>query len=278
LGSRAVIETRFPLSLKPTMVDENQIELAVLNLCVNARDAMPEGGTIMISAREEVVGQGNDTGLHPGQYVCLSIADNGEGMDEQTLARATEPFFTTKGVGKGTGLGLSMVHGMMEQMRGRLVLTSTKGSGTTAEMWLPVVAGNPDREPEQNQPADMVAQAVPLRILAVDDDALVLLNTAAMLEELGHAVVEANSAASALDLLEKQAFDLVITDQAMPKMTGLQLFDAIKGKWPHTPVVIATGYAELPGGPEVNILNKPFTERELAAAIASCTGASPSGV
>jgi PAS domain S-box-containing protein len=278
LGSRAVIETRFPLSLKPTMVDENQIELAVLNLCVNARDAMPEGGTIMISAREEVVGQGNDTGLHPGQYVCLSIADNGEGMDEQTLARATEPFFTTKGVGKGTGLGLSMVHGMMEQMRGRLVLTSTKGSGTTAEMWLPVVAGNLDREPEQNEPADMVAQTGSLRILAVDDDALVLLNTAAMLEELGHAVVEANSAACALDLLEKQAFDLVITDQAMPKMTGLQLFDAIKGKWPHTPVVIATGYAELPGGPEVNILNKPFTERELAAAIASCTGASPSGV
>ncbi len=273
LGSRATIETKFPLSLNQVMVDESQIELALLNLCVNARDAMPDSGTILISAREESVVQGADTGLAPGQYVCLSITDSGEGMDEETLARATEPFFTTKGVGKGTGLGLSMVHGMTEQMGGRLVLKSSKAAGTTAEMWLPMATATSDLAHEQDVPVQQTTEAAPLRILAVDDDALVLLNTAAMLEELGHSVEEAHSAAAALDLLKEQPFDLVITDHAMPKMTGLQLSDAIKDKWPNIAVIIATGYAELPGAREMKILSKPFTEHELASAIASSTGA-----
>jgi PAS domain S-box-containing protein len=273
LGSRATIETRFPLSLNQVMVDESQIELALLNLCVNARDAMPEGGTILVSAREESAGQSRDAGFTPGQYVCLSITDSGEGMDDETLARATEPFFTTKGVGKGTGLGLSMVHGMMEQMGGRLVLRSRRGAGTTAEMWLPVATATSDLAREQDALVQKTAEVGPLRILAVDDDALVLLNTAAMLEELGHTVEEAHSAAAALDLLQEQPFDLVITDHAMPKMTGLQLSDAIKDKWPNIPVIIATGYAELPGAREMRILSKPFTEHELASAIASSTSA-----
>jgi PAS domain S-box-containing protein len=273
LGSRATIETKFPLSLNQVMVDESQIELALLNLCVNARDAMPDSGTILISAREESVVQGADTGLAPGQYVCLSITDSGEGMDEETLARATEPFFTTKGVGKGTGLGLSMVHGMTEQMGGRFVLKSSKAAGTTAEMWLPMATATSDLAHEQDVPVQQTTEAAPLRILAVDDDALVLLNTAAMLEELGHSVEEAHSAAAALDLLKEQPFDLVITDHAMPKMTGLQLSDAIKDKWPNIAVIIATGYAELPGAREMKILSKPFTEHELASAIASSTGA-----
>jgi PAS domain S-box-containing protein len=273
LGSRATIETKFPLSLNQVMVDESQIELALLNLCVNARDAMPDGGTILVSAREESVVQSHGAGLAPGQYVCLSITDSGEGMDEETLAHATEPFFTTKGVGKGTGLGLSMVHGMMEQMGGRLVLRSRRGAGTTAEMWLPVATATSDLAREQDALVQKTAEVGPLRILAVDDDALVLLNTAAMLEELGHTVEEAHSAAAALDLLEEQPFDLVITDHAMPKMTGLQLSDAIKDKWPNIPVIIATGYAELPGAREMRILSKPFTEHELASAIASSTSA-----
>ncbi|MER8825864.1 PAS domain S-box protein [Mesorhizobium sp. M0938] len=269
LGSRAIIETKFPLSLNQVMVDESQIELALLNLCVNARDAMPDGGTILISARQESASQVRDAGLAPGQYVCLSITDSGEGMDDETLARATEPFFTTKGVGKGTGLGLSMVHGMMEQMGGRLLLRSRKGAGTTAEMWLPVAATTSDLAREQDVLSQQTTEVAPLRILAVDDDALVLLNTAAMLEDLGHTVAEAHSATAALRLLEEQSFDLVITDHAMPKMTGLQLFDAIKDKWPNVPVIIATGYAELPGAREMKILSKPFTEHELASAIAS---------
>ncbi|RWM13296.1 MAG: PAS domain-containing sensor histidine kinase [Mesorhizobium sp.] len=273
LGSRATIETRFPLSLNPVMVDESQIELALLNLCVNARDAMADGGTVLISAREESIGQSHDAGLAPGQYVCLSITDTGEGMDEETLARATEPFFTTKGVGKGTGLGLSMVHGMMEQMGGRLVLRSREGAGTTAEMWLPLATATSDIAHEQDVLSQPTTEPAPLRILAVDDDALVLLNTAAMLEDLGHSVAEAHSAAAALSLLEEQPFDLVITDHAMPKMTGLQLFDAIKDKWPNTPVIIATGYAELPDAREMKVLSKPFTEHDLANAIASSTSA-----
>lgn len=273
LGSRAIIETKFPLSLSQVMADESQIELALLNLCVNARDAMLDAGTILISAREEHINQSHKAGLAPGHYVCLSIADSGEGMDEETLARATEPFFTTKGVGKGTGLGLSMVHGMMEQIGGRLVLKSRKGEGTTAELWLPMATSASDLAREQIVLSQETIEAAPLRILAVDDDALVLLNTAAMLEELGHTVAEAHSAAAALDLLEEQPFDLVITDHAMPKMTGLQLFDAIREKWPNIPVIIATGYAELPGAQEMKILNKPFTEHELASAIASSSSA-----
>ncbi|WP_051334184.1 PAS domain-containing sensor histidine kinase [Mesorhizobium sp. WSM3224] len=273
LGSRALIETKFPLSLDQVMADESQIELALLNLCVNARDAMPEGGTILISAWEEHVSQSHEAGLVPGHYVCLSIADSGEGMDEETLARATEPFFTTKGIGKGTGLGLSMVHGMMEQIGGRLVLKSRKEAGTTAELWLPVSTMALGLEREQVVLGHETVEPTSLHILAVDDDALVLLNTAAMLEELGHSVAEAHSAAAALDLMQEQPFDLVITDHAMPKMTGLQLFDAIKEKWPNVPVIIATGYAELPGAREMKILNKPFTEYELASAIASSTSA-----
>jgi PAS domain S-box-containing protein len=273
LGSGATIETKFPPSLPQVLVDESQIELALLNLCVNARDAMPDGGTILISACEASVGQGQDASLEPGQYICLSITDNGEGMDEETLARATEPFFTTKGVGKGTGLGLSMIHGMMEQIGGRLILKSRKGEGTTAELWLPVSTAPPDLAPDQQILSQQTTDVASLRILAVDDDALVLLNTAAMLEELGHTVAEAYSASAALDLLEEQRFDLVITDHAMPKMTGLQLSDAIKAKWPDIPVIIATGYAELPGVPEVQILTKPFTEHELASAIVFSTSA-----
>ncbi|MDF3217290.1 MULTISPECIES: hybrid sensor histidine kinase/response regulator [Mesorhizobium] len=269
LGSRAIIETKFPLSLDRVMVDESQIELALLNLCVNARDAMPGGGTIVISTRMEQVGESKEAGLAPGPYVCLSVADAGEGMDEETLARATEPFFTTKGVGKGTGLGLSMVHGMTEQMGGRLVLKSSRGTGTTAELWLPIATASSEVARGPDVLAEEAIETASLRILAVDDDALVLLNTAAMLEDLGHTVAEAHSAAAALRLLEEQPFDLVITDHAMPKMTGLQLSNTIKVQWPNVPVIIATGYAELPGTRDIKILSKPFTEEELANAIAA---------
>ncbi|WP_348630121.1 ATP-binding protein [Mesorhizobium sp. M7A.F.Ca.US.006.01.1.1] len=183
LGSRAIIETKFPLSLDHVMIDESQIELALLNLCVNASDAMPDGGTIIISARMEQVGESNGAGLAPGHYVCLSVADSGEGMDEETLARATEPFFTTKGVGKGTGLGLSMVHGMTEQMGGCLVLKSSRGTGTTAELWLPIATASSEFARGPDVLAEEAIETASLRILAVDDDALVLLNTAAMLED-----------------------------------------------------------------------------------------------
>jgi len=269
LGSACEIQIRIPPGLTPVLADENQLELALLNLCVNARDAMPEGGLIAISARSETAAAGNMHALAPGRYICVAVTDNGEGMSPETLAHATEPFFTTKGVGKGTGLGLAMVHGMSMQMGGCLVLKSEKKKGTTAEIWLPA-AGSGDRAATTGKPSPAAASSKrTLRVLAVDDDPLVLFNTVAMLEDLGHIAVEAPSASEALKHLREQSFDLVITDQAMPKMTGMQLIEAMKAEWPDLPVVLATGYAELPGGVGVNLpkLSKPFTEQDLQSVL-----------
>ncbi|MGB8067085.1 MAG: PAS domain S-box protein, partial [Pseudolabrys sp.] len=181
IGPSFNLETHFPLSLKPIEVDTNQLELALLNLTLNARDAMPDGGDIILAAREESVAAAHK-GLEAGNYIRVSVTDTGEGMDEETLGRATEPFFTTKGVGKGTGLGLSMVHGFAEQSGGRLILRSQKDRGTTAELWLPVAKASAQPvTPAQAAPAKTVR---PLTILAVDDDALVLMNTVSMLEDL----------------------------------------------------------------------------------------------
>jgi PAS domain S-box-containing protein len=267
LGSLVTIETHFPVGLAKALADENQLELAILNLCVNSRDAMPDGGAITISAQEQHVEQGHATKLPVGSYVCLTVSDRGEGMGEQTLQRAAEPFFTTKGVGKGTGLGLSMVHGMTEQMGGRLSLTSRQGEGTKAVIWLPVAA-LADEGAVERPATEGLAQGRTrtLAILAVDDDALVLLNTTAMLEELGHSVFEASSGAAALTVLRATDIDLVITDQAMPKMTGLQLAETIAKEWPDLPVILATGYAELPGDAHraYPMLNKPFSQMQLA--------------
>ncbi|HVW72063.1 MAG TPA: PAS domain S-box protein [Rhizomicrobium sp.] len=271
LGLDAEIEMRFPDDVQHVIADQNQLELALLNLCVNARDAMKAGGRIRISAQNERVEDGHASGLKAGDYVCLAVADTGEGMDAQTLARATEPFFTTKGVGKGTGLGLSMVHGMAEQMGGRLILKSKPGEGTIAEIWLPGVADEHRNAHGETQAQEPVQAAGGLNVLAVDDDRLVLFNTTAMLEDLGHNVMEAFSGEEALDLLNRHKFDLVITDQAMPRMTGMQLMEAIRDKWPGLPVILVTGYAEIPGDIRVKAprLGKPFTEKDLARAVAA---------
>ena len=182
-----------------------------------------------------------------------------------------EPFFTTKGVGKGTGLGLSMVHGFAEQSGGRFILDSRKGKGTTAELWLPVAAmPAPETDPADKRKAVPVNRTRPLVVLAVDDDALVLINTVGMLEDLGHVVLQAYSGAEALDILRREgSVDLVITDQAMPKMTGTQLAKAIRKEWPELQVVLATGYAEMKPEEEIGLLklSKPFFERDLAAAL-----------
>jgi PAS domain S-box-containing protein len=281
LGSQAQLQIDVPAGLPLVRADENQLELALLNLSVNARDAMPDGGVIRIGASAEQVKSGDASGLAPGLYLCLTVRDTGEGMNEETLARATEPFFTTKGVGKGTGLGLSMVHGMTAQMGGRLLLKSTPGKGTVAEIWLPAATGEGDAAAPAAKPAD-AAPAKTLRVLAVDDDALVLFNTTAMLEDLGHVALEAASGAQALAILRREQIDLVITDQAMPQMTGMQLLETIRTEWPQMPVILATGYAELPGGAGAGVarLGKPFSEQELARAIAvlkrSQTGADQS--
>jgi CheY-like chemotaxis protein len=258
------------------MADANQLELALVNLVVNARDAMPGGGTISIAAHEESMSVGNGPGLAPGRYVCLCVADTGEGMDEATLARATEPFFTTKGIGKGTGLGLSMVHGLAEQSGGRLVLKSRKGEGTTAEIWLPVAVARRAAEEAAAEPPKASAGPASrrLRVLAVEDDPQVLMNTVAMLEDLGHEVLEAASGLQALDLLRGTTpVDVVVTDLAMPGMTGLHLADAVRAEWPQVKVVVTTGYADLAPGadPDVPRLDKPFSLQALADALDRAT-------
>lgn len=271
LGPSIQVITHVHGDVRPAFADANQLELAILNLAVNARDAMPGGGSIAIDIREDLAKETAD-GVAAGHYVCVSITDAGEGMDAETLARATEPFFTTKGVGRGTGLGLSMVHGFAEQMSGRLTLSSRKGEGTTAELWIPVASEEAANAPPAELKADASpAGTRPLVILAVDDDALVLMNTTAMLEDLGHRVLEASNGHEALDVLRAHAdIDIVITDFAMPRMTGRDLAAAIVKERPGLPVVLATGYAELPTGAEVDAhrLPKPFGQTELARAIA----------
>ncbi|WP_041712897.1 hybrid sensor histidine kinase/response regulator [Afipia broomeae] len=269
LGPSVQIETHFPLKLDLVHADANQLEMALLNLAVNARDAMPDGGSIVIAAREETVKPRSRSKLKAGRYVRLSVKDTGEGMDKTTLRRAMEPFFTTKGVGRGTGLGLSMVHGMTEQSGGRFFLKSQKGEGTTAEIWLPAA--------KATQPAqggrfikDGATGTRPLVVLAVDDDGLVLMNTAVMLQDMGHTVFEATSGDQALEILRREpSVDLVITDHAMPRMTGAQLAAAIKAERPDLPVILATGYAELPPGVDANLpkLGKPFRQQELMQAV-----------
>lgn len=269
LGATAQISLEFSSGLSKILADPNQLELAILNLAVNARDAMPKGGSIVIAAKEENVAAAAD--LKAGRYVCLSVTDDGCGMDDATRQRALEPFFTTKGVGKGTGLGLSMVHGMIQQSGGKFVLESAKGEGTRVELWLPVAAAGSDHVREEADTKPLNGREGPLVILAVDDDALVLLNTAAMLEDLGHIVLEATSGTSALEIIRREdGIDLVITDQAMPNMTGSELAAAIRAERPHLPMILATGFAELPPGADEGLprLSKPFRQHQLAEAIA----------
>jgi PAS domain S-box-containing protein len=270
LGPAIVLDVDCPASLPPVRVDVNQLEMALLNLVVNARDAMPGGGTIAIVGRELAADPSSPLPLPAGRYVRLSVRDQGHGMDATTLARATEPFFTTKGVGKGTGLGLSMVHGLAEQLGGRLQLESAPGAGTTASLWIPVAAGAEDSA-HRSEPAP-APEPTSLHILAVDDDALILVNTAAMLEDLGHQVTTAYSGHEAMAALARmKRVDLVITDQAMPGMTGTELAAAIRRERPDLPVLLATGYAELPDGEMSGIprLNKPFLQAHLDQAIAA---------
>jgi CheY-like chemotaxis protein len=269
LGATAQVRMDFAPELNKVLADPNQLELAILNLAANARDAMPKGGTIGIAAKEKNVAGATD--LKAGRYVCLSVTDDGCGMDEATRRRALEPFFTTKGVGKGTGLGLSMVHGMIQQSGGRFVLESKKGEGTRVELWLPVAAADGDQALEPADTKPLNGRGGPLRILAVDDDALVLLNTAAMLDDLGHTVLEATSGIGALDVIRREDnIDLVITDQAMPHMTGSDLAAAIRAEKPDLPIILATGFAELPPGADEGLpkLSKPFRQHQLADMIA----------
>ncbi|TWF47838.1 PAS domain S-box-containing protein [Neorhizobium alkalisoli] len=267
VGSTIVIETNIPDSLPLVSADANQVELALLNLAVNARDAMPDGGAIHIELQEaEQTAQLGE--LAAGRYVILSVADQGLGMDKETLQKAIEPFFSTKELGKGTGLGLSMIHGLASQLNGELKLTSEVGKGTTAELWIPVsttvvAADLPPNEIAAAPPTKLLG---PKRILLVDDDMLIAMSSADMLIDLGHEVVEAHSGSEALECFgDGSDFDLVITDYSMPGMNGGELARRVREISPGMPILIASGYAELPAGLDLNVarLGKPYTQEQL---------------
>ncbi|MBO9624570.1 MAG: PAS domain S-box protein [Sphingomonas sp.] len=272
IGTEWPISTNLPIGLPRVKADANQLEMALLNLIVNARDATPSGGPIVVSATREDVADGHPR-LNAGSYVRLVVADKGSGMDEETLRRATEPFFTTKGVGKGTGLGLPMVHGMAHQSGGAFELLSAVGEGTRAVLWLPV-AETEKAGAEPEAPEEMAPKISRLTVLVVDDDPLILMNVAALLEDLGHKVVEADSGAEAIDkFLTDNSIDVVITDQAMPGMTGAELIEAIRGTGSDVPIIVASGYGEgMEGlGGDVIRLGKPFNQVHLARAIAEAS-------
>jgi CheY-like chemotaxis protein/two-component sensor histidine kinase len=270
IGDRMELTLDLPAKLPLTMVDANQIELALLNLVVNARDAMPDGGTVTISADTAEITKADD--LKAGAFVRLIVRDTGHGMSAQTLKKATEPFFSTKEVGKGTGLGLSMIHGLALQLNGALRLRSQVNKGTTAELWLPVTAQATKARPALPvRSPDPKPKPAKLTILVVDDDALIAASTVDMLEDLGHDVIDANCGADALAILRgSRRFDLMVTDYSMPKMTGTQLAAAAREIKPDLPILLATGYADMPAGSELNLprLGKPYQQDQLAAEIA----------
>ncbi|MDB5692957.1 MAG: hypothetical protein JWO81_2020 [Alphaproteobacteria bacterium] len=267
VGPMVELDIDCPEALPPARIDPNQLELAILNLALNARDAMAGGGKLDISVRAERVGAGRR--LKAGDYLCVTIRDTGVGMDAATLAHAVEPFFSTKGVGRGTGLGLSMVHGLAAQLGGRLDLKSEPGAGTIAEMWLPVAA-----EPAESEDAEhgtVVAPPRPATILLVDDEDIVRRATAEMLVDIGYSVAQASAGAEALRLLREGGhFDLIVSDYLMPGMNGVELIRHARELAPALPALLISGYSRIAEGPgsELPRLAKPFRQAELAASIA----------
>lgn len=251
--------------LRPAKADANQLEMALLNLALNARDAMPDGGTLRISANEEQVGLGHSSGLRAGSYLRLSVADTGIGMDETVLARAVEPFFSTKGLGKGTGLGLSMAHGLASQLGGALTIESRRGVGTNIAMWLPFS----DEAVQKTERGEALASSngAAGTALLVDDEELVRASSAEMLIELGYTVMEAGSAEEAIALIRCGVTpQLLITDHLMPGMSGTDLVRLVRSERPGLQVLIISGYAEVEGiAPDLPRLTKPFRRDELAA-------------
>jgi PAS domain S-box-containing protein len=261
LGGSIAVKTDLATDLWPALVDPTQIELIILNLAINARDAMPDGGTLTISTA-------NITLDHPkrpeepasGDYACVSVTDVGTGMSEDVLAKAFEPFFTTKDVGKGSGLGLAQVFGFAKQSGGGVRLNSTLGEGTTVCVYLPRAVAAVADVPATAPPAARGSIAG-RTILVLDDEDAVRAVTADALRDAGCRVIEAADGASALEALAVESVDLVVADFAMPGMTGARFADRAKARWPALPVIILTGYADLSAirsVPKDRILQKPF--------------------
>lgn len=274
LGPAIDLTVEAPVDLPLARADANQLEMALLNLAVNARDAMQEGGRLRIEVRQQSVRDAR-AGLSRGHYVRLSVGDTGTGMDELTLARAVEPFFSTKGIGKGTGLGLSMVHGLAAQLGGALTIESDVGRGTTVSLWLPVSHDLPAAE-HRPRASPTIGEPHGTALL-VDDEELVRMSTAHMLSDLGFDVVEASSGEGALSMLAAGLDpQLLVTDHLMPGMTGAQLVEAVRTDRPSLKALIVSGYAEAEGiDPALPRLTKPFRRDELSAMLAALTSDEP---
>jgi signal transduction histidine kinase/DNA-binding response OmpR family regulator len=273
LGPAIAVTVETQPGLPPAQIDPNQLELALLNLCINARDAMPAGGRLRIAADTLFIDDGHKA-LNPGRYVRLRVIDSGVGMDMETLRRAVEPFFTTKGVGRGTGLGLSMVHGLAAQSGGGLMLDSTRGDGTTATLLIPAAAS--DMPAFVSPVLEQATATRGLNVLLVDDEDLVRMGLRDMLEALGHRVTEAASGSAAIQVLRANpTIELLITDYMMPSMTGVALVREARLLRPDLPALLVTGYASLQSPPPGNLprISKPFREAELANAIAGVLSA-----
>ena len=241
--------------------------MIILNLALNARDAMPSGGRVTIStANLEAVPPGLASDLTPGQYVSLSVADTGTGMTPEVQARAFEPFFTTKELGRGTGLGLSQLYGFAKQSGGTARIDSAEGQGTTVTLYLPrteVLALNAEAAPTRASRRDRIS------VLLVDDDNGVREVCAAMLEDIGCEVTSAANGEEALQALSSSAFTIMLTDIAMPLMSGVELAQRTRELYPDMPVLFASGYADLQVFgeqlSEETVVRKPYRLAELAA-------------
>ncbi|MCR5874822.1 PAS domain S-box protein [Phenylobacterium sp. J426] len=267
-GPQIRVAVNAPVDLPPAKADRNQLEMAILNLAVNARDAMPDGGVLRLSAELATLRGAHRSRLPAGDYIRLSVADTGVGMDAETQAKAIEPFFSTKGIGRGTGLGLSMVHGLALQLNGALTIESAPGLGANIELWLPV-----SREAIQPEAAPRAAERRSFlgTVLLVDDEEVVRISTSDMLTDLGYRVVEAASAEEALRLLgEGLDPQLVVTDHLMPGMTGTDLARELRRTHPGVRTLLVSGYAEAEGvAPDLPRLTKPFRNADLAEAMAA---------
>lgn len=266
LGGNVHIETDMQADLSHALVDPTQIEMIILNLAINARDAMGVSGRLTLGTRNVVVDQpalrAEDPA--PGEYVMLSVSDTGTGMSEEVMSKAFEPFFTTKEVGKGSGLGLAQVFGFAKQSSGGARIFSQLGVGTTVQVFLP-------RTTAPQEPVPLTSAHVPNSpgghsILLTDDDPSVREVTAQMLQKLGYTVTQAESGERALQLLEKNLkVDLLLADFAMPGMNGGELALTVRIRYPKLPVMIITGYAELSelGLTDFPVITKPFREEQL---------------
>ena len=274
-GPQVTVRTQVEDDLPPAQADANQLEMAILNLAVNARDAMPNGGLLTISASRAAAPTGVVAAGTEDRFLRLSISDTGIGMDEATRRRAIEPFFSTKGVGKGTGLGLSMVHGLASQLGGDLTIESTAGQGTTVSLLLPI-SHAPPAEPTAVA-ARAPAHGARGKALLVDDEELVRMTTASMLADIGYEVVEAGSAREALRMIaEGLAPDLLVTDHLMPGVTGADLARRLKAEHPDLPILIVSGYAEAEGlAADLARLTKPFRHAELVTALTAIGALGP---